>query len=155
MRRLVIPFSRVLVSAPQDLVGVRAAAGKFARILRVWVAGVDQTLPVACDLALAMAFLSPTVIPGSGGSNNPPQLLDQGDGSPQSTAWQNATTPASTSGSLKVLWPSGCHIYQGLDLSFPEPLAAQNGEAWVFSLLGAPASAAFLSGGMLIEEIGA
>lgn len=154
MRYYVIPFDAVNVSAAQDLVGVKAGAGKYAEVLRVWVADVDLTIVTGFELRVAMKFLSTVVTAGTGGTTNAPIAIDTGDPAAQSSAWQNATTPATSSGTVTTLYPNGCEIRQGLDWVLPQPIPFQGGEAVVFSLETAPNATAKLSGGVLIAERG-
>lgn len=145
-----------LVGSPQDLVGVQARAGAFARVLKAFISCADQSLPQPCQLSLAMVFLPASVTPGTGGTSTLPQPVDQGDAPPQSYSWQHSTGLAISSNPAPVpqIIPLGCHIYQGLEITFAEPLPMLNGQAWVFRLLQAPASPANLVAWLLIEEFG-
>lgn len=154
MRYYSIPFTSVTISAIQDLVGVLSAAGKYAEVVRVWVADVDLTIVTGLELQVTVNWLGATVTAGTGGTSTAPAKCDQGDAAAQSTAWQNATTIATTTGSTVILYPNGCEIRQGLDWMLPQPVPFQNGEAVVFRLAAAPNATVKLSGGMLIAERG-
>jgi hypothetical protein len=153
-RLLTVASSNVTVAAAQDLQGYLCASGKFAMVMGFWVEGTDQILPSACDLALALNLLTATVTPGTGGSAVGPQKWDPGDGTVTGSAWQNATTPATTTGTTTNKLPKGCHLFQGIDKLLPTPLPLLGGEAVVLSLLVAPAAASKLSSGLWIREFG-
>jgi hypothetical protein len=153
-RQYDVNFENVLVSAAQDLVQIKGAAGKMLRIRRARVAAVDTTAPTNQQLRLRCRFLPATVTDGSGGSTPTPQKLDPGDAAASFTALANNTTPATTNGTALVVETNGMGIYGGYDYEFPVPPVVGPPESFVFELLGAPTGTVHLSGGVRVEEIG-
>lgn len=153
-RTYVVAFENVAISAAQDLVQVKGAAGKTLRILRQSVACVDGTLPASQTLRLRSQFLPATVTDGSGGSSPTPNPLDPGDAAASFTSKANNTTQASSSGTATTLEANGCHIYSGYDYAFPRPPVIGPSESFVFALMTAPAASTHFSGSVVVEESG-
>lgn len=149
-----VATEQVAVSAAQDLQGYLCEAGKFAWCEGFWVGDVDQTLPLACSLNLALIVMTATVSVGTGGTSSAPQAWDVGDSAAAGSAWQNATSLATTTGTAYTRYPTGCHLYQGLDVRFPEPVPLLGGEAAILRLIQAPAASSNLSSGLWIREFG-
>src|ERR1700731_4015767 len=108
----------VLVSAVQDLMQIKGAAGKMLRIRRVTVGATDTTLVTAQSLQLRARYLPATVTDGSGGSVPVPAKTDPGDAAASFTALANNTVQATSSGTAVVLRAWGVHIFAGLDFPF-------------------------------------
>jgi hypothetical protein len=151
-RTYVVAFENVAISAAQDLVQVKGAAGKSLRILRQSLACVDSTLPASQTLRLRSQFLPATVTDGSGGSTPTPNPIDPGDAAASFTAKANNTTQASSSGTATTLEANGCHIYSGYDYAFPRPPVIGPSESFVFALMAAPAASTHFSGSVVVEE---
>ena len=149
-----ISFEQVSVSAAQDLVQVKGAAGKTARILRAWVGATDTTIPTGQMLSVRCRFLPATVSDGSGGSTPTPRPLDPGDAAASITALANNTSKATTSGTALTLEENGFHIFNGYDYPFPRPPVIGPSESFVFELLSTVTGTVHLSGGVLVEESG-
>ena len=153
-RQYDVNFENVLVSAAQDLVQIKGAAGKILRIRRVRVSCVDTTAPTNQQLRLRCRFLPATVTDGSGGTTPTYNRLDPGDAAASFTALANDTTPATTSGTALVLETNGCGIFGGYDYEFPNPPVVGPSESFVFELLSTVTGTVHLSGGVRVEEIG-
>lgn len=156
-RRYPVTFERVSVSAAQDLVQVKGAAGKTLRIISQRCKPADGTLPTAMNLAFRGRFLPATVTDGSGGTSatigGP---FDPGDAAPSFTAKLNNTTKATTSGTASVHTEGGEHEFNGYEKVFPDkeqPVIGPS-ESYVFELLNTPAATAVLSGEVIVEESG-
>lgn len=149
-----VTFENVAVSAQQDLLEIKGASGKMLRILRIWVASVDSSLPTGQMLPLRARFLPATVTDGSGGSTPTPRRLDAGDSAASFTALANNTSQASSSGTAVVVEENGQHVFSPYDYAFPRPPVVGPSEAFTFELNGAPSGTIHLSGGALVEEIG-
>ena len=156
-RRYKVPFERVSVSAAQDLVQVKGAAGKTLRILSQKCKPADgATLPAAQNLAFRSRFLPATVTDGSGGTAATIGPVDPGDAAPSFAAKLNNTTKATTSGTAVVLEESGEHDFNGYEYVFPkeeQPVIGPS-ESFVFELLNAPSGTIVLSGTVTVEESG-
>jgi hypothetical protein len=149
-----VNFSQVLVAAPQDLIGVRPAAGKMIRILHRWVGATDTALVTAQSIALRERYFPVTVTPGSVGSTPTIGVVDPGDNVSTATLWANTTTKATTTGTPTDLWEDGCHIWTGYDDDLDAPYVIGPLEAYVFELLSTVSGTVHLSGGLTFEEIG-
>lgn len=152
-RLYTVTTASILVSVAQDLQGYLCAAGRFAMITGYWVEGTDQTLPTPCDLNFSLKLITATVNPGTGGTSAPPAAWPGSGGTPFGTAWQNATTQASSvGGSVSTILPKGCHIFQGQDKILETPVPLLGGQACVLGLDTAPAAASRLSSGLWVVE---
>jgi hypothetical protein len=149
-----ITFEAVTITAVQDLLGIRPAAGKMIRILHRWIGATDTTLVAAQSIALRERFLPATVTPGTGGTTPSIVALDPGDSVSNATVWVNATAKATTSGTANLLWENGCHIWTGYDDDLDAPYVIGPLEAYVFELLSTVSGVVHLSGGLTFEEIG-
>jgi hypothetical protein len=153
-RTYIIPFEQVAVSAPQDLIQVIGAAGKICRIIQIKAGTTDTTLPTAQMLAFRARFLPATVTNGSGGTTPSINPVDPGDAAASITALANNTTKATTSGTAKVVYEDGDHIYAGVEYTFPVRPPVGPSESFVFELLSTVTGTVHLSGFVLVEEIG-
>lgn len=153
-RAYTITFENVSVTAAQDLVQLKGAAGKICRVKRVWVGASNTTLVTAQGLQTRCRFLPATVTDGSGGSAPTPQPLDPGDAAASVTAKVNNTTKATTSGTASILMERGDHIFSGVDFPFVNPPIVGPSESFVFELLSTVTGTVSLSGGIDVEEMG-
>ena len=144
----------VAVSAVQDLIQIKGAAGKILKILSVSVGASNTTVPPAQMLDLRCRFLPATVTDGSGGSSPTPKPLDPGDAAASFTAKANNTTQATTSGTPAVLMAKGVHIYSGLDYSFLKPPIIGPSESFTFELQSTVAGSVNLTTEVVVEELG-
>jgi hypothetical protein len=149
-----IMFEDVAVSAAQDLVQVKGAAGKIARVVRAWVGATDTTAPTAQQLKIRCRFLPATVTDGSGGTTPTVSKVDPGDAAASITALANNTTKATTSGTAIVLDQAGVHIFSGYDMPFLNRPPIGPSESFVFELLSTVSGTVHLSGGVEVEEMG-
>jgi hypothetical protein len=149
-------FENVAVSAAQDLVQVKGAAGKIVKIKRVFLGMTDTTLQTAQGLQLRARYLPSVVTDGSGGTS--PSFLpqDPGDAAASVTAKVNNTTKATTSGTAVILEEWGVHNFAGLDYTWPtgsEPTIGPS-ESFVFELLSTVTGTCHFSGSCRVEESG-
>lgn len=149
-----VTFEQVSVSAAQDLVQLKGAAGKILRVMRQWVGATDTTAPTNQQIAIRSRFLPATVTDGSGGSSPTPQPFDPGDAAASATANVNSTTKATTGGTASVLQEDGANAFAGYDHAFPRPPIIGPSESFVFELLSTVSGTVHLSGGVEFEEIG-
>lgn len=149
-----VNFDNVAVTAAQDLIQVKGAAGKMLRILRQWVTATDTSVPTSQMIRGRSRFLPATVTDGSGGSTPTPQKLDAGDAAASFTALANNTTQATTTGTGLIVETWGAHIYSGYDYAFPRPPVVGPSESFTFELESTVSGTVHLSGGVLVEEIG-
>lgn len=149
-----VTFDNVAVSAAQDLVQIKGAAGKMVRILHRWVGATDTIIPTAQMVQLRERLLPATVSDGSGGSTPTPQKTDLGDSASSFTALANNTSKATTSGTAVQLWTAGAHIYNGYDDTLDAPYPVGPSESYVFELESTLSGTVHLSGGVTVEEIG-
>ena len=153
-RNYIVTFSGVTVSAAQDLLQIKGAAGKLLRVRRLWLSFTNTTLPTAQGLQLRCRFLPATVTDGTGGTTPTPRPLDAGDAAATFTALANNTTKATTSGTAAVLNENGYHVHGSFDWFFPiHPLVGPS-QSFVFELLSTPSGTLNLSGGAEVEEAG-
>jgi len=155
-RRYRVSFESVAVSAAQDLLEIKGAAGKIVRIIRCWWGCSTTTLATSQSVATRCRFLPATVTDGSGGTTPSLQKLDPGDAAPSATALANNTTKATTGGTAVILEESGDHIYNGYRSGWDDkgcPIVGPS-EAFVFEILSTLSGTANISGGVEIEEIG-
>lgn len=153
-RTYVVSFHQVAVSAAQDLLQIKGAAGKTLRILEVNVGASDTNAPTSQMLSFRCRFLPATVTDGSGGSTSTPRLIDAGDAAASFTCLINNTTPATTSGTAAVLREDTCHVFNGFSYPFPRPPIVGPSESFTFELLSTVTGTVHLSGGALVEETG-
>jgi len=149
-----VTFEEVAVTAAQDLVEIKGAAGKILRILRQYVAMTDTSPPTNQQFALRSRFLPATVTDGSGGTTPTPRPFDPGDAAASFTALVNNTVKATSSGTPTILEENGANAFAGYDYMFPRPPIIGPSEAFVFELLAAPGGTPHLSGGVVVEESG-
>jgi len=153
-----VTFSGVAVTGAQDLVYVKnaAASNKLLKILRRWVSATDNTVPTGQMIQLRERRLPATVTdPSSQGSSPTPAPRDGGDAAATFTSMANATTKATTTGTVQVLYETGCHIFNGFDDIHDEPPTIAPGQSYVFELLTTTVTGTVhLSGGVEVEEIG-
>lgn len=149
-----VTFSKVSVSAAQDLLQIKGASNKVLRILRQWVnTPKDAALPAAQMLSIRSRFLPATVTDGNGTSVTPAKV-DQGDAAATFTAIRNSTTQATTNNTAVVEFEGGDHIYSGHEHVFSRPPIVTPSTSFVFELTDAPSGTVLLSGGVEVEEIG-
>lgn len=153
-RTYTVGFDGVSVAAAQDLLQIKGAASKVLLIKRVWLGATPTTLATAQGLRLRCRYLPATVTDGSGGTTPTPQPLSPGDAAASFTALANNTTPATSSGTARLLYPWGEHIYNGENWVFPKPPEIIASTSFVFELLAAPSASVGMSGGCEIEEYG-
>ncbi len=149
-----VSFEQVAVSAPQDLLQIKGAAGTMLRITRVWWGATDTTAPTNQQLSARCRFLPATVTDGSGGSSPTPQPFDPGDAAASFTAKANSTTKATTGLTASILEEHGDNIFTGYDYMFPRPPLVGPSESFVFELLSTVTGTVHLSGGATVEESG-
>lgn len=155
-RAYTVNFENVTVSAAQDLLQIKGAAGKVLKIKRVFLGATNTTLVTAQSLRLRSRFLPATVTDGSGGSTPTPQKVDPGDAAASFTSLANNTTPATSSGTAVLLDAWGVHIFAGLDFSWPtgsEPTVGPS-ESFTFELLSTVTGTCAFSGSVRVEESG-
>lgn len=155
-RKYIVKFENVTVALPQDLVQIAGAAGKLIRVLREWVNHPTSTLATGQGLRLRSRILPAIFTVGSGGTTGvTPTKLDPGDATcSASTCAINNTGKATTSGTALEVNVGGCHLYQGWNWVYDDPIPVHTGQGFVFELLSTPVGTVTLSGGCLIEEIG-
>ena len=156
MRVYIVTFENVSVSAAQDLLQIKGAAGKTVKIRRHWCGPTNTSLVTAQGLSFRSRFLPATVSDGSGGSSPTPQPTDPGDTAASFTAKANNTSKATTSGTASVLYENGLHAYQGDNWSYPgdgRPTVGPS-ESFVYELLSTVSGTVNLSGGVEVEESG-
>jgi hypothetical protein len=153
-RSYIVGSENVAVSAAQDLLQIKGAAGKILRVLRVWSGATNTTLVTAQGLRFRCRFLPATVTDGSGGSTCTPQPLDPGDAAASFTCKTNNTTQATTSGTASVLPCEGDHIYSGINLPFKNPPVVGPNESFTFELLSTVSGTVNLTSGAEVEESG-
>lgn len=155
-RVYVVPFENVAVTAVQDLIEVKGAAGKVLKIRAQRCKVYDNTLPAAQNLAFRGRVLPATVTSGSGGTSPTPQKTDLGDAAASFTAGANNTVKATTSGTAVTTTEGGEHIFNGYEKVYAadaRPVVGPS-ESYVFELLTAPQASVHLSGEVEVEEIG-
>jgi len=153
-RNYVVTFEQVAVSAVQDLLQIKGAAGKMLRIKRVWWGSTDTAIPTSQMISTRCRYLPAAVTDGSGGSSPTPAAFDPGTGAASFTAKANNTTKATSSGTAITMEESGDHIYNGYSRAFADPPAVGPSESFVFELLSTVSGTVHLSGGAEVEELG-
>lgn len=155
-RRYRVTFEAVAVSAAQDLIQLKGAAGKMLLVRRFWVGATDTTAPTNQQLSLRARYLPATVSDGSGGSTPTPQKTDPGDAAASATALANDTTKATTGGTAVILYENGVNIYAGDDQrrALDEAYPIGPSESFVWELLSSASGTVHLSGGVEFDEIG-
>lgn len=156
MSKYTATFEGVSVSAAQDLMSLKAAAGVPLQILRYWWKVTDTTLPASQMIQHRARVLPATVTQGSGGTTPTPQKIEsQGDAAATATAHANDTAKATTSGTAAIVDEGSEHVYNGFDSAIqnrkPINIAAGAGFAW--ELLSTVAAALHMSGGIDWEEV--
>jgi hypothetical protein len=153
-RPYVVGSENIAVSAAQDLLQIKGAAGKILEILRVWAGATDTTLVTAQGLRFRCRYLPATVTDGSGGSTSTPRPFDPGDAAASFTCLTNNTTQATTSGTAAVLPVEGDHIFSGCNLPFKNPPQIGPSESFTFELLSTVSGTVHLSSGAEVTERG-
>jgi hypothetical protein len=151
-RTYYVSFEAISVTAAQDLLQIKGAAGKTLRIISVNLADVDSSAPTNQQLKLRCRFLPATVTDGSGGSTSTPRPYDPGDSAASFTCKTNNTTPATTNGTAAILKEDGCNVFSGYEYPFPRPPVIGPSESFTFELLST--NTVTLSGGAVVEETG-
>ena len=113
-RRYRITFEQVSVSAAQDLIQVKGAAGKTCKIVKQWAGATDTSAPASQQLSFRGRFLPATVTDG-GGTAVTPQKLDPGDAAASITAIRNSTSKATTNGTAVVVEENGAFVLSGYE----------------------------------------
>lgn len=153
-RRYVITFSKVSVSAVQDLISFTGSNNTLTRVLRAWCMCTDLTVASSTDQLAFDAYHTTMASIGSGGSTPTPQKQDIGDAAAVGTYHANDTSQMTNAGSQQFAGNWGCNIKQGLDIVFSTPVEVAADEGFAFRLTQAPGAAIHLSGGILVEQIG-
>jgi|SRR5580692_8125122 hypothetical protein len=153
-RTYYVSFEGVTVSAPQDLLMIKGAAGKILRVLSVNLADIDTTAPTNQQLELRCRYLPATFSSGTGGNSSVPRPYDPGDAAASFTCLTNNTTKGGTNGTPAILKEDGCNIFSGYEYPFPRPPIIGPSEAFVFELLSSPSGTCTMSGGAVVEELG-
>jgi hypothetical protein len=150
-----VVFPSVAVSAAQDLLQIKGAAGKQLKIRKQWAGAPNTTLPTAQMLEFRGRFLPTTVTDGSGGSTVTPRPVDPGDAAATFTALSNNTTKATTSGTAAIQEEGSSHVYNQYERNFgaATPQVGPS-QSYVFELLSTPSGTVNLTGGVEVEEIG-
>lgn len=139
-----------------DFAGYICAASKFARITHFWVDEVDSSLVATpFDLRLGLFVFQPNFTAGTGTVAATPQPFDGGDTAATGTGIVGpSTTLGTTTTTKRLIWPKGCHIYQGCEVKLPKPVPLLPGQVGILQILTALPIAAHLSGGIVVEEEG-
>ena len=161
-RAYALVFENVTVSAQQDFFYVKPAADKVCLIEAVYISNVG----VAADagdaqeelLRVEGIRLPATVTVGSGGSASATGTLNPlavNDTAAGFTGRTNDTTPATTSGTARVLHSDGWNVrvpYVWLPPPEHRPIVA-NAEAFVFKLLSTPTDGVACNGTIIVREL--
>lgn len=156
MPKYTVTFEGVAVSAAQDLISMKCAAGVPARIIRYWAKATDTSLPVSQMLEFRARVLPATVTQGSGGTTPTPQKIgSQTDTAASTTCHANDTSKATTSGTAAIVDEPAEHVYNGFDSAVEnrDPLNIAAAAGFVWELLSTPSGTLHLSGGVDFEEI--
>lgn len=152
MRAYEVPFSRVNVSAVQDLIGIYTGASQAVELAGI-VIGQLTTLTVAI-LPISIHRLTGGFTPGSGGTTFTPAPSESGDAaSTISSAHCNDTTQA-TGGTSKLVHADDWNLVNGYQFFWPEKLRPQFGlsSACILSLDVAPSGTIVVSGTLYFVE---
>lgn len=155
-RRYSVSSENISLSAAQDLLQIKGAAGKILRIRSITLGATDTSEPTAQQLQLRCRFLPATVTDGSGGSSATPRKFDAGDAAASFTCLTNNTTPATTNGTAAILGEWGVHVANGIIWIFPDaetPIVGPS-EAFVFELLSTVTGTVHGSTSATVEELG-
>jgi hypothetical protein len=155
-RRYTITEPALTVSATMSLAQINGASGKIVEVVRWWWKAVDNTLPTAQNLQTRARLLPATVSNGSGGNASPSiQPNDGGDAGATFTARTRDTALATTTGTARVYYEGGAHIYNGDDQQPENPITVKSGEAFVFEMTSSSVqNAPKISIGVEVDEIG-
>lgn len=153
-RRYKVMTDAVAVSAAQDLMQIKGAAGKMLLIRRVVCECTDTTAPTNQQLQLRGRFLPVTVSDGSGGSTPSPTKTDPGDAAASFTALANNTSKATTSGTAIENGSWGVNIFAGLDEMLDAPITIGPSESYVFELLSTVFGTVHLTTFVEVDEYG-
>ena len=153
-----VTTSKVSVSAVQDLMQIKAVAGKTLRIVRWEVYCTDQTPAASQMLPIDALFASATVTDGSGGSSPTPAAMP-GDSAASFTAKANNTTQATTTGSFTTHWSGSTHLLSPLDYTPIKPIEVSLtsgglAQSFILALTQAPTTAIHLTTTVTVEELG-
>lgn len=157
-RLYTVPLEKASITASvSDLCGYVSAANKFARIIRFSVDECDNPSLVATayDLDLRLAFYTATVTGGTGFASQTPVKVDNGDASASGSGIVGPTTAlATSSGSITMVFPKSCHIFQGCDILLPRPIPVINGQGVMLQIATALPLATKISACLWVEEEG-
>ena len=153
-------FAAVSVQNQQDLLGYVAAANKGALIEAIEIGPADPTPTSAMNLQMSLYLLTATVTGGTGGTTNALAIADgvtpasPGALAAAGSAWQNATSQATTTGTKTQVLPLGAYLFTGYRLTIPVSIALNGLQAAVWTLDANLPFAAKMSAWMLIRELG-
>ena len=153
-RRYAVSFENVTVAAVQDLISIKAAAGKQCRIMGMQISSLQTSsaIPTPQMLALKATVFIGAPTQGSGGSTPTAIPFDAGDSAAGFTSHANDTSQV-TGGTAKEVFTGGCHVQAGFVYQFPIPPIVGPAEIFSFALYQAPTSVV-LSGSVDVEETG-
>lgn len=134
-RRYRVTAEQLALTAAEDMLQIKGAAGKILRIIEVGWSNTDNTLATAQQLSTRCRFLPTTVTDGSGGGSATIKATDPGDAAASFTALYGNTTKASTNGTAAILYEGGGYIYAGERYTFPSPPIVGPSESFVWELL--------------------
>jgi len=100
--------------------------------------------------------LPATVTAGTGGSTGQtPVKNDPGDATcSTTTCGANNTSKATTNGTAVIVDADACHLFQGWNKRFENPIPVANATAFVFELLSTPSATITLVAGVEFSEEG-
>jgi hypothetical protein len=150
-----VSFENVSISAAQDLVQVKLAAGAVAacRVKRLFLFCTDQTAPTTLQqLQMRARILPPTVSDGNGGAAIiGPWAPGASPAAASFTALRNSTSQATSTGTPVIVEECGMGLLQGFDNS-GYSFEFGPGSSFVWELLGPPLAAQHFSGGVSLEQ---
>lgn len=153
-----VPFSKVTISAAQDLFEIIPAANKPVKLHSLYLSNVGGTADAgdAQEELLPLLVIRAHATSGSGGSSVTPTPVDPTHGTAASfSAEVNNTTIASTGS------PINCHA-DGINSRLPapivwtdqtRPICTTTEVRIVVRLVDAPADAVVMSGTLYVEEL--
>src|SRR5215472_8905900 len=155
-RRYTVTEPGFAVTATMSFAQINGASGKIVQVVRWWWKPTDNTLATAQVLQTRARLLPATVSNGSGGNASPSiQPNDGGDAAATFTARTRDTALATTSGTARVYYEGGGHIWTGDDQQPEKPITVKSGEAFVFEMTSAAVqNAPKVSIGVEVDEIG-
>lgn len=145
-------FTKVSVSAAQDLVLIEAPSTMAIEIISVRISPVDQ-LAATEILSIAQRKFASGYTAGSGGSTITPTKLLKGDAASVCTVLTNNTTP--TTGTIEDSIDDAWNEVNGyLDVAVPDTeMTVEPSGAFVLALLTAPGGTRLVSGTVTYREI--